>query len=278
MYRLKSIFLSTAIAYWLFASIWSVYYGISEGVWYFGLLFTSLIPAIFIGQLFLIKTPRTSANLKPVSFLVVGSLALQFEQLLNNQNTILAFELALISLILWFVYLGWYSKFPSRDSEKLKLGSKMPKLQFIGVDGEKISTDKFKGKKLIYLFYRGNWCPLCMAQIDEISEQYKEIHALNAEVLLISPQPHKFTKSLAKKKEVDFQFLRDEDSKVAKDLGIFVKGGTPFGLEVLGFDSDTVMPTVIITDENRRILFADQTDNYRVRPEPKMFLEVLRKL
>jgi hypothetical protein len=35
------------------------------------------------------------------------------------------------------------------------------------------------------------------------------------------------------------------------------------------------MPTVVVTDAGGRILFADQTDNYRVRPEPSTFLAVL---
>jgi hypothetical protein len=36
------------------------------------------------------------------------------------------------------------------------------------------------------------------------------------------------------------------------------------------------MPTVIITDPDGTILFADETDNYRVRPEPGLFLEIVR--
>jgi hypothetical protein len=38
------------------------------------------------------------------------------------------------------------------------------------------------------------------------------------------------------------------------------------------------MPTVIITDEQGKIIFADLTDNYRVRPEPETFLRVLDEL
>ncbi|MFO1228719.1 hypothetical protein [Roseateles sp.] len=36
----------------------------------------------------------------------------------------------------------------------------------------------------------------------------------------------------------------------------------------MGYDSDTVMPTVVITAPGGRILWADETDNYRVLPEP----------
>ena len=40
---------------------------------------------------------------------------------------------------------------------------------------------------------------------------------------------------------------------------------------------DTVMPTVVVTNANGTILFSDQADNYRVRPEPDIFLAILRR-
>ena len=64
---------------------------------------------------------------------------------------------------------------------------------------------------------------------------------------------------------------------MAEKLGIKAQAGLPVGLEALGYVSDTVMPTVVITDASGVILFADLTDNYRVRPEPDVFLEVFSR-
>jgi hypothetical protein len=71
-------------------------------------------------------------------------------------------------------------------------------------------------------------------------------------------------------------FLRDRDNTAAELLGIRHKWGTPMGLQALGYASDTVLPTVILTDAQGNILFSDQTDNYRVRPEPKSFEALLK--
>lgn len=60
-----------------------------------------------------------------------------------------------------------------------------------------------------------------------------------------------------------------------KSIYVTAKNGLPFGMQLLGYDSDTVMPTVIITDDEGKIIFADLTDNYRVRPEPETFMRVL---
>ncbi len=46
---------------------------------------------------------------------------------------------------------------------------------------------------------------------------------------------------------------------------------------MMGYDSETVLPTVIITDTAGRILWAYETDNYRIRPEPDVYLAVLRE-
>ena len=94
-------------------------------------------------------------------------------------------------------------------------------------------------------------------------------------MVLISPQPHGYSKSLAEKYKLNFKFLTDVNNKVAKQLNIFAKNGIPTGFQALGYDIDTVLPTVIITDINGKIVFADLTNNYRVRPEPETFLKVI---
>ncbi len=116
-----------------------------------------------------------------------------------------------------------------------------------------------------------------MAQIKEIAAQYEELDKLGVNTVFISPQPHKHTKNLANKYKLNFHFLVDHKNKVAKQLGTFAENGIPAGFQVLGYDSDTVMPTVVITDNTGKIIFADLTDNYRVRPEPEVFLEIIRE-
>jgi hypothetical protein len=37
------------------------------------------------------------------------------------------------------------------------------------------------------------------------------------------------------------------------------------------------MPTVVVTNSNGTILYSDQTDNYRVRPEPDIYISILKR-
>jgi peroxiredoxin len=113
-----------------------------------------------------------------------------------------------------------------------------------------------------------------MAQIKEVAASYQALEKLGVRVFLVSPQPETHTKELAKKFNVNYHFMIDERNQAASLLGIDAKDGTPKGMEVFGYDSDTVLPTAILTDQNGLIIFTDQTDNYRVRPEPDTFLRV----
>ena len=115
-----------------------------------------------------------------------------------------------------------------------------------------------------------------MAQIKEIAAQYEELDKLGVNTVLISPQPHRQTKHLADKFNLNFHFLVDYKNKVARQLDIFAKNGIPAGFQVLGYDSDTVMSTVVITNREGKIIFADLTGNYRVRPEPDTFLKIIK--
>ncbi len=56
-------------------------------------------------------------------------------------------------------------------------------------------------------------------------------------------------------------------------MGIVNADGTPAGM--IGYESDTVLPPVVVTDAEGRIVYADQTDNYRVRPTPDTVLAAL---
>jgi len=175
----------------------------------------------------------------------------------------------------WLLYDYWYSSLGRDAPSSLVVGAPLPSFVLEEEDGASVASDTFRGKPSLLLFYRGNWCPLCMAQIKEIAAQYKALSDRGVQVVLISPQSHKHTRKLAAQFDVPFRFLVDKGNRAARQLGLDVQFGIPMGMQVLGYASETVMPTALITDREGVIRFADLTDNYRVRPEPGTFLRVL---
>jgi peroxiredoxin len=185
--------------------------------------------------------------------------------------------LSLIGWVGFIVYAYWYSSFGRRPGSKLEVGQLLPEFSLRGVGGKSVSSRSLMDRPTVWIFYRGNWCPLCMAQIKELVSQYKQLQALGVRVALVSPQPHKNTMDLAAKFDVPFEFLTDEGNRAGRALGIENPHGLPMGMQMMGYDSESVLPTVVITDADGRILWAHETDNYRIRPEPDVYLAVLRE-
>lgn len=183
---------------------------------------------------------------------------------------------ALTATVVFLLYVFWYSRFGRFSDARIDVGSTLPEFEVHDLDGNVVRSSEFRGSPAVFLFYRGNWCPLCMAQIDELVERYQAMDDLGIAVCLISSQPHEQSKALAGKLGVPFRFLVDTDNKAAEALDIKVLNGVPVGVPG-NYEPDTVMPTLVVTSAGGTIVFSDQTDNYRVRPEPDIFLAILRR-
>jgi peroxiredoxin len=273
MDRLKSLFISAWMSLLMVGAVrsgWLIYQDPSLTAWYWVLL-GMLAPLVFFAWVFGANVARTKIASKLIlGITLVASLATALSP--NVGAEALAWVLG-AGVIGTAMYEWWYSSFGGRTSEILRVGETLPALELINADGSQLETATLK-KPMLLIFYRGNWCPLCMAQIKEIAGQYRELADKGVEVLLISPQSQNHTVDLAQRFDAPMRFLVDQDNAMAQRLGIAAVHGLPSGLQVLGYDSDTVMPTVIMTDAAGKILFADLTDNYRVRPEPEVFLQV----
>ncbi|MEJ2239971.1 MAG: redoxin domain-containing protein [Gemmatimonadales bacterium] len=148
-----------------------------------------------------------------------------------------------------------------------------PLLELVLRDADGNAVPVSNERHALFMFVRGNWCPLCMAQVREIAAQYRELEARGVDLYVITPQPDNHTRALARRFDVPIRFCVDEGGGLARRLGIQHPGGVPFLIR--GYGVDSVLPTVLITDPQRKIIFVDMTDNYRVRPEPATFLAVL---
>ncbi|WP_298519268.1 peroxiredoxin [uncultured Kordia sp.] len=279
----KSIFISAFPVFALVAMIDSLWYMSQSGIClqHMAHLLTSTSIVFFFVRVFIKPLPRTDSVLIVYTFCVflgclMSLLAGYLQEETNSRSIAIVYNLILT--VGWILYLLWYSFFQKRNAANntvLKVGNTLPLLKFENASKEEITTEKFAGTPSIFIFYRGNWCPFCMAQIKEMVSKHEELTDRNINTVFISSQPHGFSKNLTKKYPLDFQFLVDVDGKVSKQLDIFAENGLPFGFQIFGFKSHTTMPTVIITDSNEKIIYTNQTDNYRIRPEPTTLLKII---
>lgn len=274
MYRLKSLFISLYMTALVVGLLWAARGLVDKpgnlALW--GVVLACSAPLAFFARIFLAPVARTGVSLNWMPLIgFVGMLLALF-----SDGVGLPAIVALANgVVLALAYIHWYSRFGTRNGSALSIGNLLPDMTLEALDGHALTTTMLTQKPALWLFYRGNWCPLCMAQIREVAAEYRRLYERGVEVYLISPQPEKNSLSLSQRFDAPMQFLRDRDNRMAQRLGIVAEGGLPMGMQALGYDSDVPMPTVFITAPGGRIVYSDLTDNYRIRPEPAEFMAAL---
>jgi len=277
---IKSIFISLLIPLLAVSTLYSLNNIFEQGpkLINLGLLATCMpLLLFFANALIFRKQARTSKNLNVVSILAILGLLTVLSTLIakgEKPTEVLSFSLfAVINLLGALFYIHWYSKLDRNTNSPLMIGERLPNFN-IYQDGSPVSSDSFIGQPTVYMFYRGNWCPFCVAHIKELVDTYQSAIHDGIRFVLVSPQPDKNTQALAEKFEVPFTFATDRNNSAAKSLGILHKNGLPSGLQALGYDSDTVLPTIIVVERDGTVTYLDLTDNYRIRPEIGQILKI----
>jgi peroxiredoxin len=278
--KYKSFFIFPAAIVSVLLLVWALVQVVAGGpdrtAW-IGAAISALPLPFLILRLMIKPVERTSENLPLLLFLsAVGVMIAAWEQFMEGVAGWAPLSLALVNAAIMLLYVFWYSRFGRIESAQLAVGSKLPEFRLRDAEGIEVGSEDLLGSPAVLLFYRGNWCPLCMAQIEEIAGRYQEMTDMGIKVALISPQPDEHTKNLAGMHDVPFHFLIDAENRFAESLGIAIDYGVPVGV-MGGYAPNTVMPTVVVTNASGTIVFSDQTDNYRVRPEPDVFLAILRR-
>ncbi|PKL77540.1 MAG: hypothetical protein CVV27_05160 [Candidatus Melainabacteria bacterium HGW-Melainabacteria-1] len=260
-------------------SLWTQFQHQSLSLFWSGLLLLAAIGPGMIVSLFVARTARTSRNLLAWNLLALagfslGILGWRIE--LPGQR----FPIGLLTMAAlgWLAYVFWYSRLQKPRQTPLQLGEPLPLLELQNLQGQTVLSQSWLGQAVLILFFRGNWCPLCMAQIREIAKLYRQLTEQGVRIILISPQSESHSQALAQKFDAPLEFLTDPEGKMAQKLGVFHPWALPAGMQVLGYEKDSVLPTLVITDAQGSVRFVEIADNYRLRPEPQVFLQVLAKL
>lgn len=275
MNLLKSLFITLYIAAGLGGFIAGLVMVGNDG-WtspWLGTVLACAGPTFFFSRIMLMPRARTSARLRTV--IAAGAAGSFLSLTLPGAWSTAAVAIAVgVGLIGSLAYVFWYSRFGAPANAALSEGDLLPAFE-LTEHGRRFDTAELTVKPALWIFYRGNWCPLCVAQIREIAAQYRELARRGVAVHLVSPQSEANSQQLAKQMDAPMRFLTDDGNRAAAVLGIGIEDGLPAGLQALGYDSDVPRPTVFITAAGGRILHCDMTDNYRVRPEPASFFGVL---
>lgn len=103
----------------------------------------------------------------------------------------------------------------------LKVGDTAPDINSIDQNGDKITLEQFKGKKVVLYFYPKDMTPGCTAQSCNLTENYSELQAKGYEVLGVSCDSVKRHQKFIEKYNLAFSLVSDEEKKVVEDYGVW---------------------------------------------------------
>lgn len=126
----------------------------------------------------------------------------------------------------------------------LKVGDKLPDFKVQNQDGETVTSEQFKGKKLVVFFYPQAGTPTCTVEACNLNDNYKELQKAGYQLLGISADSVKKQKNFHTKHTFAFDILADENREIIEKFGVWQEKKT-FGKTYMG-----IVRATFIFDEN----------------------------
>lgn len=129
----------------------------------------------------------------------------------------------------------------------LKIGDKAPSFQGTDQNGNLVSLDDFKGKKVVLYFYPKANTPGCTSEACNLNDNWDRFQALGYQIIGVSADTVKAQKNFADKYQLKFPLIADTEKTIIKAYGAWGKKS------MYGKEYEGIMRYTFIIDENQVI-------------------------
>lgn len=161
--------------------------------------------------------------------------------------------------------------------DKVEVGHTAPDFIAEDVNGDLVNLKSLIGdEKIVLLFYRGGWCPMCKKQLASLSKDYSLFKNINTRIVVVSSERIENGRKLVKKIGLPFVLLSDPDFEVIERYG--VKTEKRDLLAKMKRVQSYATPSVFIIDEKGIIRYKYVGRDAGDRPKNDELLEKLREI
>lgn len=142
---------------------------------------------------------------------------------------------------------------------------------------------------VVLLFYRGEWCPYCCAQLRAMQLALPRLTAGGARLIAVSPELPDHSLSLAERHALDFDILSDRGAVVARSYGLVYRVPDEMrdfyrdrGLDLAKRHGRPVdepwslpIPATYVLSPGGVVRFARVDADFTQRPEPQAIVDLL---
>lgn len=143
-------------------------------------------------------------------------------------------------------------------------GKKAPAFKLKNQDGENISLSDLKGKNVVLYFYPKDDTSGCTKEACSFRDELPKFGKVDAVILGVSADSVESHKKFAKKYNLPFDLLSDENKKVIEKYGVW-KEKSMYGRKYMGIERTTfvidkngkikkIFPKVKVTDHEKAVL------------------------
>lgn len=173
------------------------------------------------------------------------------------------------------------------DKNALMMGDQAPNISVLDTDGNEIKLDELlKNGPVIINFFRGNWCPFCMAELADYQESIQQFHLPKTQFLFISPQMQAYSAQLKSEKDFDLTLIADQHNEIARQFGlvftlddkireIYKKIGADLSAINGDHSFELPIPATYVIAPSGKITYAFVETNYMMRAEPREVLSMI---
>jgi peroxiredoxin len=169
----------------------------------------------------------------------------------------------------------------------LPVGAQAPAFELPDQEGKPVSSAQLLERgRLVVCFYRGRWCPFCVAQLEAMDRIAHLIERTGASLVGVSPQTVKQSHFMHDQHRLRFPLLSDGGNGLARKFGLVYRvpaeqqaiyrrsfTNLPF---INGDESwELPLPATYILRRDARVMFASANPDYTARPEPEDLLRAL---
>lgn len=219
------------------------------------------------------QPPRERAHLPLVTLLVwLGSCLAIWGTLLDDNPgwpPVLCAALAAAGYLLFLLWPSVARQWPAVPQP----GTAVLPLPLVGADGAPLAQ-VLAGRAALWLFFCGNWSPLCRGQVAELMRLQPSLAGRRMQLVLVSPQSAARTRALLGRDATDVLICEDRELAAARQLGLFRRGAVPLWWRLLGYGADTVQPALMLTDGDGDLFRLLVSESYFARPVPTELLSL----
>ena len=216
------------------------------------------------------KMRRNQATLRPrrEQVLMVLTLLLAISAFFQHPG-IVGYVIGVVAIVPAALFLlGTSTSGLPRLQPAASVGAIAPDFSAVDADGRAFRLSDLRGSPVLLKFFRGYWCPYCVAELKQLDESAKAFAALGIKLVALSSDRVDELRPFKQKHHWDITLLADPELVVHRQYRVEFRKFTP----KRGPFRDLAIPTTILIDQDGRVLWLEQTSDFRVRPQGSIVL------